>query len=173
MAKAKALPQLGDEVKDILSGVKGIAISKATWMYGCVRFKIQVVKKGSPAMEADCFWADSPQVQVVKAGTFKRTTYIKLATDIELGDKVKSLITEFEGIVTCVTEHLFIPNTATIQGKSDKKNVGGHDGVFFFNELRITEKGAFAQHRVLPLEQVESVKETPRYGPRKDPKLPF
>jgi hypothetical protein len=60
--------KLGDEVKDMISGYRGIAVAVTTWLNGCVRVTIQpegVTKEGA-TRAAESF--DEEQLQLVKAG---------------------------------------------------------------------------------------------------------
>jgi len=56
--------QLGDRVKDKISGLKGIVIGVTEWPYGCRRITVQPeeAKDGRPA---DAFTVDDPQCDVV------------------------------------------------------------------------------------------------------------
>lgn len=56
---------LGDLVKDRISGVKGIVVCKTYWLFGCVRITIQPqkLKDGFP-VDSYCF--DEAQADVVK-----------------------------------------------------------------------------------------------------------
>ncbi len=62
---------LGDEVKDIITGHRGIVIGKTEYLFDCVSFlvKSQKLKDGKP-IKPD--WFDEDQLAVVKAGTFTR-----------------------------------------------------------------------------------------------------
>lgn len=58
---------LGDKVKDNVSGFQGIAVAKHSYLEGCDRFSIQppIDKDGKlPSCEA----FDEPQLKVIKAG---------------------------------------------------------------------------------------------------------
>ena len=57
--------QLGDKVKDTVSGATGIAIARTEWMHGCVRIFVQAqeTKDGKPA---ETFSVDEPQLVVVE-----------------------------------------------------------------------------------------------------------
>lgn len=60
--------QLGDKVRDSITGFSGIVLCRMEWMYGCVRYIVQpdhLSKEGKP-IEASTF--DDPQLVVVKAG---------------------------------------------------------------------------------------------------------
>ena len=57
---------LGDEVKDSVTGLKGIAVCRMTWLHGCDRIIIQptgVDKAGKPF---ENYTADEPQLIVLK-----------------------------------------------------------------------------------------------------------
>ena len=55
---------LGDKVKDKVSGFTGIAVGKTEWLYGCVRFNIQPpIDKDGKLPEMGSF--DEPQLEVI------------------------------------------------------------------------------------------------------------
>jgi len=57
---------LGDEVKDSISGFRGIAVARHSYIQGCARISIQQpVKKDGSLPEAQTF--DEVQLEVVKA----------------------------------------------------------------------------------------------------------
>ena len=57
--------ELGDRVKDKISGLKGIVVGISNYLYGCRRISIQPEesKDGKPA---EWFTIDEPQVDVVE-----------------------------------------------------------------------------------------------------------
>ncbi len=58
--------KLGDQVRDVITGFKGIAVSRCTYLNGCDHIGIQpkASKDGAlPPME----WIDLPQVEIIKA----------------------------------------------------------------------------------------------------------
>lgn len=58
---------LGDRVKDRISGVQGIAVARTEWLYGCVRICIQQEKATKDGKPQDTFTVDEPQCEVLKA----------------------------------------------------------------------------------------------------------
>jgi hypothetical protein len=57
---------LGDEVKDTITGFKGIAIGKASYLTGCDQCAVQPkIKDGS---FVDAQWFDIGRLEVVKRG---------------------------------------------------------------------------------------------------------
>ena len=65
--------KLGDEVKHIYSGVKGIAVTRLSYLSGCDRITIQpkVQKDGSLG---DSYSFDEPEIELVKAKKVKKNT---------------------------------------------------------------------------------------------------
>ena len=63
--------QLGDEVRDTITGFKGIAIGKTTWMNGCDRIIVQPkgTNKEGKTFENQSF--DEPDLVLVKANNKK------------------------------------------------------------------------------------------------------
>ena len=62
---------LGDEVKDTVSGFQGGAVSRHSYFQGCDRVSVQPpVDKDGKLPETATF--DEPQLIVVEAGKFKR-----------------------------------------------------------------------------------------------------
>ena len=69
----KEIIQLGDEVRHPITGAKGVAVAKTTYISGCSRFTIQQkIKKDGELPEALVF--DEPELELVKAKKQKRKT---------------------------------------------------------------------------------------------------
>lgn len=64
--------QLGDRVKDRISGLQGIVVAVMESLHGCrqVCIRPQEVKDGKPAESS---WFDDGQVEVVERGVIKPT----------------------------------------------------------------------------------------------------
>ena len=61
---------LGDKVKDVVSGYSGIAVAKVTYLQGCDRIAIQApVEKNEKPKDWQYF--DEPQLKVVKRNVIK------------------------------------------------------------------------------------------------------
>jgi len=55
---------LGDKVQDTITGFKGIAVSRTTWISGCDRIGVQpVVDKDGKMPESQTF--DEPQLKLI------------------------------------------------------------------------------------------------------------
>ena len=61
---------LGDKVKDTVTGFTGIVIGRTTFLHGCVRCGVQSdkLKDGRPS---DAVWIDEPQLEIVKSKAVK------------------------------------------------------------------------------------------------------
>ena len=68
--KAKPMINLGDKVKDTVSGFQGIAVSRHTYLQGCDRVSIQppIDKDGK---HPDCVAFDEPQIEILEAAVVK------------------------------------------------------------------------------------------------------
>lgn len=61
---------LGDKVKDKVTGFKGIAIARTEWLNGCSRITVQPDRlDGGKVPDSQTF--DEPQLTVLKAGQVK------------------------------------------------------------------------------------------------------
>ncbi len=62
--------ELGDEVKDIVSGFTGIATARTEFLNGCIRISIDppVDKEGKPV---EGKWFDQEQIEVLQRGKVK------------------------------------------------------------------------------------------------------
>lgn len=78
--------ELGDKVRDKVTGFTGIAVSRIFWLYGCNRIGIQPpVGKDGKRPETEYF--DEPQCEVVKKGVIK-TGLSKHPTEAETGGPI-------------------------------------------------------------------------------------
>ena len=63
---SKKQVELGDRVKDRVSGLEGIAVSYTRWIHGCLRWAVQPsVGKDNKKMDAE--WVDDP-IRVIYKG---------------------------------------------------------------------------------------------------------
>jgi len=62
---------LGDEVVCTVTGFKGVATSRTTYLNGCTRIGVQP-KVGKDGKHPDALWVDEPQLKVTKAAVVKR-----------------------------------------------------------------------------------------------------
>ena len=68
--------QLGDHVKDTVTGLKGVAVGRSEWLYGCRRITVQP-KVDTDGKVPDSVTFDEPQLVLVrraKTPAKKRTT---------------------------------------------------------------------------------------------------
>jgi hypothetical protein len=64
--------QLGDRVRDMVTGLEGVTTSKTEWLNGCIRWGIEylrVTKEGAKIIERETF--DEEQLEVVKVAAVK------------------------------------------------------------------------------------------------------
>ncbi len=73
----RARVECGDEVKDPVTGIAGIAFVRLQYIQGCDRIGIQeptIRKKGEAALVPELYHVDEPQLHIVKRGKIKRQT---------------------------------------------------------------------------------------------------
>ena len=58
--------ELGDTIKDAVTGFKGPAVARTMWIYGCVRYALEpsLDKDGKPQEEV---WFDEQRLELVKS----------------------------------------------------------------------------------------------------------
>ena len=96
---------LGDQVKDTITGFTGVVVSQATFLNGCARINIQSqkLKEGVPT---DPRWFDTTQIKLVKANAIGAGPPLSFPNLIELGDRGKDRVTGYQGIVVGRTTFL-------------------------------------------------------------------
>lgn len=62
---------LGDKVKDVVSGASGIATAKSEWLTGCVPIGISVGFDKAKGEEI-VFWTDEERCKVLTAGAYRK-----------------------------------------------------------------------------------------------------
>lgn len=63
--------QLGDKLKDTISGIEGIAVGRTVWIHGCERITIQPVAKDNVVPDPITF--DEPQLEIIERKKGKKT----------------------------------------------------------------------------------------------------
>ena len=58
--------ELGDRVRDPITGYQGVAYAVTTWLNGCVRFGVQPEKLDKDGKVQQELWFDQTQLRVVK-----------------------------------------------------------------------------------------------------------
>lgn len=65
--------QLGDEVRDRVTGFRGTVVCRSEWLHGCIRITVQ--PKAAKDKMPDAITFDEPTLEVVKAAKpFSRKT---------------------------------------------------------------------------------------------------
>ena len=64
---------LGDKVRDRVSGLEGIVVARTNWLNGCIRFTIQPqeLKDGKPV---DTSWFDIEDMELVRSNVLSPKT---------------------------------------------------------------------------------------------------
>ncbi len=60
--------ELGDSVKDTVSGYQGMIVGVTEWLNGCKRYGVQPTKLNKDGKPFDIEWIDEGQLKMVKGG---------------------------------------------------------------------------------------------------------
>ena len=72
---SEVVVELGDSVKDTITGFSGVVVAITTWMYGCRRIIVQPKKVGADGKPVDNQAFDEPQLKVTRrANVSDKTT---------------------------------------------------------------------------------------------------
>jgi hypothetical protein len=63
--------ELGDKVKDTMTGIEGIAYGRSIYMTGCDHIGIKRTGTDPDGKPHDLHWVDEPLVKVTKANAYK------------------------------------------------------------------------------------------------------
>lgn len=98
--------KLGDEVKDSITGFKGVVYCITEWLHSEDRASLQPreLNKDSDQREPQTF--DVQQLEVIEVHAVK-ASYVNVTDDmINLGDTVQDSISDFKGVVTNISTWL-------------------------------------------------------------------
>lgn len=59
--------ELGEKVKDIVSGVEGIAVARVEYLNGCIQYCV-APKGGIDALKTDSLYIDEGQLKIIGKG---------------------------------------------------------------------------------------------------------
>ena len=101
----KLFIEIGDEVKDELTGKSGTVSSRTEFLYGCPRLAIHhgFDRDGKPL---ESLWIDEPQGILLTKQVVSRKSSIG-SNGISLGDRIKCRITGLEGICYGVSDFMY------------------------------------------------------------------
>ncbi len=79
---------LGDRVKDVISGQTGIVTSRSEHLFGCNRYWIepQELKDGKPV---EGRWLDEESIETQEAGVVKRSQYARVVVPAERAEPLR------------------------------------------------------------------------------------
>ena len=150
---------LGSAVKDMVSGVEGIAVGRTEWLYGCTRITVEQTKPGKDGTPNDLECFDEQRVEVTKEGKVPHTP--AEPCDITLGSKVKDTVTGFTGMAVAKT--VWLHGTVSIGIEPTTLHEGKPIQAHEFNVKRV----ALIETAKPPMSKAADPKAPG--GPQKDP----
>ena len=64
--------QLGDKIKDPVTGIIGIAVARTLWLHGCARITLQPQGADKDKKPFESYTVDEPQLEIVAVKKIKK-----------------------------------------------------------------------------------------------------
>ncbi len=89
---------LGLQVKDLITGMKGVAVARTEWLYGCARIGVEheVIPKNGKPREME--WFDEQRVTALRKVGLEAAKP-REPKPLPLGSKAKDTVTGFKGLL--------------------------------------------------------------------------
>lgn len=160
--------QLGTKVRDLITGMTGIAVGRTEWLYGCSRIAVESIGLKKDGKPSDAVWWDEQRVEPVTddpadAPYKKYKPQKPNQCDITLGSKVKDKVTGFSGIASAKTTWLTGSITITVEPTALHEGKPVDSFAFESQRVELVEVAA------PPMSSVAN-KKAPG-GPQNDPKI--
>jgi len=132
---------LGDRVKDRISGFTGIAYSKYEWLNKCKRIDILPETFDKDGKVQDSIAFDDVQVELVEAGVVVVSPNVSTA-QIALGDRVKDRVTGFIGIADGYLDGVCGLRVRILPEVLDKEGSPAEATWFWESQVELVDAGA-------------------------------
>jgi len=165
MTTAAKIPQLGNTVRDTITGYTGIAAQQLELISGTIQFAVQpkIDKKAESGKYPDATNIDVQMLEFVDDGVAARVTQPTAIIPFELGNTVKDTVTGFTGIAT--GKHTFINGcvyfSVTPPMSKEDKEKGTQPEAGFFDAGRLARTGKGVAQSYVKAPEVEKTKERP------------
>lgn len=115
--------ELGDHIKDKISGFEGVVTSISEYIAGCKRIGVTPMELKSDGTPIDIQSFDEPNLEIVKKGILKSEVE-EQPCQFKLGDRAEHKINGYSGVVTAITKYtsdwdygITITPTTLVDGK--------------------------------------------------------
>lgn len=135
--------QLGNEVRDLTSGITGIAVYKAVSLNGNIRLGVQPKAKDDARDLPNCLEIDVQSVEIIGEG---KEPFVRCVEDtgIELGQEVQDIVTNMRGTVVKRYDSLSGCVQYAVQPKGSGKDLFPQAYVIDYAQLKVVGKGVMA-----------------------------
>lgn len=134
---------IGCTVLDITSGIKGLAISRLTFLTGNVQYSVQVKSK-EDGVYVEPMGFDVHQLDYVDDGVSSRAIAGPADTGIALGSEVQDIVSGFKGLAIRKVEFMNGCVYYIVQAKKDKENTSKEDFIEF-RRLKLVGQGVISE----------------------------
>ncbi|MEI6528331.1 MAG: hypothetical protein WCO10_01505 [bacterium] len=161
----------GDEVKDIITGFRGIVVFRAEHLLGCVRVGVQTPLAGDLKVEDSTQTFDEAQLLVCTRGKVSSPAKPLAVPDgAKLGDRAKDVVSGQEGVVVAISERIGGLLYASVQPEDLKGGKPKESFVTELQTLKVLKRSVVEADKLLGRQTKVEPKEAPpkKYGPRPD-----
>jgi len=135
--------ELGDKVRDPITGFVGVAVAKTEYIHACDEITVQssVNEKGEVPEEKGF---DLPRLDLLKREFIASGAHgpVRHFSMIKPGDKVTDPVTQYSGIVVALTHYLYGCSEVSVQGRVNGKYEIPDWEVFDARQVKRNKKGA-------------------------------
>lgn len=135
---------IGDLVKDAITGVQGVCTAIGTCLNNVDRVSIQrLAEEGEKHKDVinDAYWFDMPQVQLVQADYLNKDLIVEAQpSHINLGDDVEHIFTGFKGYVVQIATWISGCVRIGVQSRNFDKNGQPIEAIWFSDKELIVTK---------------------------------
>jgi hypothetical protein len=135
---------IGDLVKDAITGVQGLCTATSIALNNCDRVSIQrLAEEGEKHKDVvqDSYWFDAPQVQLIEANYIDNSLIVDPGEcKINLGDDVSHIFTGYEGYVTQIAKWISGCYRVGVQRKTLDKNGQLCEAIWFSDKELVVTK---------------------------------
>jgi hypothetical protein len=135
---------IGDLVKDAITGVSGVTTAYSICLNNVDRFSIQrLAEEGEKHKDviSDSYWFDAPQVVLIQKDYLDKDLIVDCGeSQVQLGDDVSHIFTGYEGYVTQIAYWISGCIRVGVQSRDFNKDGQLNDLIWFSDkELKITK----------------------------------
>lgn len=128
---------LGDKVKDLVSGFEGVVTTRSNFVAGCTRYRVDGTGLNGDGMPVDSVTFDETHLSVIQPNFIKARSPIYTAADLgAIGSLARDVVTGVEGMIVATHEQLDGTVSYSLQPRKPKPD-GSIASLFHRNMVEV------------------------------------